>query len=126
MSSEPDDTCEDCENTHYLYVSEYGACGCSCHSKPATELKSATINYEVVFKYNVLRGNPTEAEVLEILEKNFPIISRINDIRIIGKDDADHFTNGSDDERLPIDDYHESWTTLLRVHFWSWNGRREG
>lgn len=34
MSSEPADTCEDCENTHYLYVREYGACGCSCHSTP--------------------------------------------------------------------------------------------
>lgn len=86
---------------------------------------NARINYEVEFKYDVLRGNPTHDEVLEILEKTFPTLNAGHFTRIIGKDDADHFTTGDDGDML-IEDYHESWTTLLRVHFWSWNGRRAG
>ena len=79
------------------------------------------INYEVTYDYKVIRGNPTEQEIGELLTKTFPHLEQGSMHSIIGIDADGHVCN-SPVGWLHIEEYHESWIILLDVHFWSWKG----
>jgi hypothetical protein len=82
------------------------------------------INYEVTYDYKVIRGTPTEQEIGELLARTFPHLNQGSMRSIIGIDENGHVCNTPFNWTIP-GEYHESWTTLLDVTFWSWKGNHE-
>lgn len=83
---------------------------------------TAIITYPIKVKYEILRGDPTDDQLKEILSHIPPNYSVTNYIACT--ENLDRWTH-SPDQITPVDEYHESWKFILRVYIMSWHATTE-